>query len=66
MNIPKAILKEWGELREPEDVQELERIANVSHVTVRKAFNAGKCNERVFKAISGFYRERKKLLEWNK
>lgn len=64
MNIPKHILKEWSALRERGDVQELERLANVSHVTVRKALNAGKCNERVFKAISGFYRERKKLLQW--
>lgn len=61
MNIPKAILKEWSDLREPGDNIALAQLTEKSLATISGVFNKGRCKQKDFVIIKAFYEERKKL-----
>lgn len=63
MRIPKKLLTEWAELKSGGDAIKIAKIANVSPMTIYRAFREEVCNDDVFEAIAAYYKEKKERIE---
>ena len=59
MKIPNKLLREWEQLRSGGDAQKIAELANVSVMTVYRAFREEVCNDDVLEAIAKYYKEKK-------
>jgi hypothetical protein len=62
MTIPNELLGKWEVLRSAGDMTEIAERADVSTVTISKAFSTAKCSDEVFKVIAEFYQDKEEMI----
>jgi AcrR family transcriptional regulator len=63
MRIPNQLLREWEKLRSGGDAIKIAELANVSPMTIYRAFRDEVCNDKVLDVIAKYYKEKKAKID---
>jgi hypothetical protein len=59
MKVPEELLKKWNDLRSHGDGKAIsEQNADITEMSVSRAFTTGECSDETFEAIANFYKEK--------